>query len=144
VIRGSPGELLSSLGAGTSLLTESVAALEADPREHQVAEGRVLEFEDRGARQRWVVEHAATGYWVIADALDGDWTASIDGLPAPLIRADLMHRAIWVPPGRHEIRLAHRPVVALSLFGLSLAVLAALGFVALSSRVLRSRHAVPT
>jgi hypothetical protein len=130
VRRASGEEMLAGLDGDASLLTVAVATIDAPPGEHGAATGSVLTFDDVGERQRWIVAHDAPGYWVIADALDDDWVASVDGSPASFVRADLMHRAVWLPSGRHEVLLAHRPFALLTLFGLSLAVLGALAALA--------------
>jgi len=34
---------------------------------------------------------------------------SVDGTPAPLLRADGLFRAVRLAPGQHEVRFAYRP-----------------------------------
>ncbi len=51
------------------------------------------------------------GVLVLSDA-PGDvaaWRARIDGLPAPVWRANLAYLGVPVDPGRHEVRLDYRP-----------------------------------
>jgi hypothetical protein len=37
------------------------------------------------------------------------WRAAVDGQPAPLLRANLVMRAVPVPPGRHRLTLTYTP-----------------------------------
>ena len=122
---GSGPALLAALPKDPALLTEAVAILEtgSEPLREHLADpsAALLGFEDGNDQQRWTVRQSAPGYWAIADALDADWRATIDDTPASLVTADLAHRALWLPAGTHEVALRHRPDVALSLFGASLA-----------------------
>ncbi len=49
-----------------------------------------------------------SGYLFINDAWDPDWTAEVDGHPAPVLRADFMLRAIQVPTGSSKVVLTYR------------------------------------
>jgi uncharacterized membrane protein YfhO len=71
---------------------------------------------------------ASPAVLILADAFYPGWEATVDGLPAPLLRANLMFRGLALEPGRHEIVFSYRPAawrlgVAVSLG--ALAVLAA-------------------
>jgi len=58
-----------------------------------------------------VSAHAgADAYLVLADVWFRDWIARLDGIEVPLDRADLIFRAIRVPPGDHQIEFEYRPV----------------------------------
>lgn len=46
---------------------------------------------------------------VLRDSYDPSWTARIDGVPAEIVRANALYRAVAVPPGRHVIRFSYRP-----------------------------------
>lgn len=46
---------------------------------------------------------------LLNDAYFPGWTAEIDGQPAPLYRADVMFRAVVVPPGHHSLVVEYRP-----------------------------------
>jgi hypothetical protein len=59
-----------------------------------------------------VVLHAdvkSPAFLVLADAAFPGWEAMVDGVPAPVLRANLMFRAIGLEPGSHEIVFAYRP-----------------------------------
>jgi uncharacterized membrane protein YfhO len=45
---------------------------------------------------------------VILDPFYPGWTATLDGEPAPILRADFAFQAVPVRAGRHELRLTYR------------------------------------
>ena len=47
---------------------------------------------------------------VLSEVAYPGWQASIDGQPAPLLRADYVLRAVPVPPGEHTVSLEFRPI----------------------------------
>lgn len=49
------------------------------------------------------------GHVVVADAMQNDWVATIDGESADLVAADHAGVAVAVPEGRHEVELRYRP-----------------------------------
>ena len=54
-------------------------------------------------------ELSAAGYVVVVDTYDPGWRATVDGVAAPLLRANMAFQAVPVGPGRHRIELAYRP-----------------------------------
>jgi hypothetical protein len=48
------------------------------------------------------------GLVVILDPFYPGWTATLDGEPAPILRADFAFQAVPVRAGRHELRLTYR------------------------------------
>ena len=51
----------------------------------------------------------AEGVVIFNEAWDPGWRATVDGEPAPVLRANLLHRAVPVPAGAHEVVLVYRP-----------------------------------
>ncbi len=45
---------------------------------------------------------------VLNDLFAPGWTASIDGFPATVIRANYAVRGVWVPPGTHRVQFEYR------------------------------------
>ena len=57
---------------------------------------------------RVTVEATAPSIVVVRNAWDRGWSATVDGRPAPVLRADYLLQGIPVTEGRHEIRLTYR------------------------------------
>ena len=55
------------------------------------------------------IESVAEAWLVISDAWYPGWEATLDGAPLPLLRANLMFRAIPVPAGTNEVALRYQP-----------------------------------
>jgi hypothetical protein len=49
------------------------------------------------------------GYVVLLDGHDPGWRATVDGHPAPVLRANIVFRAVPVPAGRHVVEFVYRP-----------------------------------
>lgn len=63
------------------------------------------------------------GYLLLADTFYPGWTATVDGVPTPVYRANLSVRAVRLPGGRHRVRFAYEaPGVARGLRITSIAV----------------------
>ncbi|MEN6478879.1 MAG: glycosyltransferase family 39 protein [Anaerolineales bacterium] len=50
-------------------------------------------------------DSAAPGYLVISEWANREWRATLDGVDAPLLRADYALQALAVPAGQHTVRL---------------------------------------
>ncbi|HEX2725664.1 MAG TPA: hypothetical protein VHN20_07575, partial [Beijerinckiaceae bacterium] len=59
------------------------------------------------------VEAAAAGYVVLNDPWHPWWQVSVDGQPVPMLRANVLFRAVWVPAGSHAVRFEFRPLAGL-------------------------------
>jgi hypothetical protein len=57
------------------------------------------------------VDATGPGYLYVADGYDPHWRASIDGQPAPVLRANAAFKAVAIPAGRHRVTLDYRPGV---------------------------------
>ena len=70
---------------------------------------------------------------------DAGWTAAIDGAPAPLVRANLLMRAVKVDRGTHTVVLSYTPPGLRAAAVVSLASLCVVGACALAPRLRRRR-----
>jgi hypothetical protein len=89
----------------TTVLLEATPAAALQRRPGQV---RIV-----GYRNTVVVLEADSpdGGWVVLNDLWHPWWfAEVDGKPAEMLRANVLFRAVAVPPGRHTVRFAFRPV----------------------------------
>jgi hypothetical protein len=55
------------------------------------------------------VESDMGGFLLLTDAWHPWWRAEIDGVPAAILKADVLFRAVEVAPGRHRIRFTFHP-----------------------------------
>ena len=72
-------------------------------------------------------EAARDGYLVVTEGFAPGWRATVDGRPAPIVRANGLFRAVRVAAGRHRVTMRYRPPsipigVGLSLVGVLVAV----------------------
>jgi hypothetical protein len=75
------------------------------------------------------VDATAPSLVVVRNAWDRGWSATVDGLPVPVLRADYFLQGVPVPEGQHEIRLMYRePAIGR---GIRLSALAWLAFLAI-------------
>jgi hypothetical protein len=89
--------------------------------------------EDGFSAVKVAVDACAEGYLILADRFFPGWEATVDGIPSPIERADLVLRAVRVGPGKHEVAFRYRPSSfrrgallsgAAALLGLGLALVA--------------------
>lgn len=57
------------------------------------------------------VQTAADGYLLLTDAYYPGWSATLDGEPTPIYRADVMFRAVFVPAGEHQVTFSYSPFI---------------------------------
>ncbi len=57
-------------------------------------------------------ELTQSGHVVLLESWDPGWSATVDGVPAPVKRANLVFRAVPVAAGRHRVELVYRPAEA--------------------------------
>ena len=91
--------------------------------------GRCRIASERADRVRIEAELGADGHVVLVDGYDPGWRVTLDGRPAPLLRANMAFRAVAVPAGRHVVEMVYRPRAVLA--GLLLSGLTALTAAAL-------------
>lgn len=66
-------------------------------------------LEDSGDTVRARVDADGAGYLVLADAIQADWSATVDGVPAEIVDADYALGAVFVQAGRHDVEFAYAP-----------------------------------
>jgi hypothetical protein len=72
-------------------------------------QGRVRILERRMDRIELEAELGAPGYVVLTEAWDAGWFATVDGAPAPVLRANVLFRAVAAPAGRHLVSMRYLP-----------------------------------
>lgn len=73
------------------------------------AVGHVLSFERGGDDLSYRLEIERAGLFVIADNDFPGWTATVNGHPTPILRANAAFKALHVPEGLVDLRLHFRP-----------------------------------
>jgi hypothetical protein len=89
----------------TTVLLEDAPAAQPQRRP-----GRVRIVSYRNTEVVLEVESPDGGWAVLNDLWHPWWFAEIDGRPTALLRANVLFRAVAVPPGRHTVRLSFRPL----------------------------------
>ncbi|MDD4736424.1 MAG: hypothetical protein PHP44_10020 [Kiritimatiellae bacterium] len=77
------------------------------------------------------VQAEAAGYLRAADKFNPDWQALVDGAPSPILRADYLSQAVYIPAGNHRVELIYAPSnrsiqLQLAGYGLTLAAILSL------------------
>ena len=100
------GPLLRAAGGELAVLAEPPAGLPPPgaPQAPVAAEGIRVD----GPSLEATVVAPRDGLAVILDPFYPGWTATVDGKPAPILRADFAFQAVPVTAGRHELRLTYR------------------------------------
>jgi hypothetical protein len=118
------------------------AVLEGDPGIEATgagASGTATYTEVRPEDVRISVRAEAPSLVVVRNAWEPGWVASVDGTPAPVLRADYLLQAVPVPAGNHDVRLVYREPaiglgIALSAVAWTLFTLAAVAVAATTRR----------
>ena len=69
--------------------------------------GRARRTSWTAGEEHYEVESNASAYLVVRASHARGWRASVDGVPAPVLRANGKHRAVAVNAGRHEVVLRY-------------------------------------
>ncbi len=69
--------------------------------------GRARLTAESSGEERVEVETNASGYLVVRGSYARGWRARVDGVPAPVLRANGKHRAVAIPAGKHEVVLRY-------------------------------------
>jgi hypothetical protein len=89
----------------TTVLLEHVPAR---PAPAQPGTARIASY--RNTQVVVEADSPAGGWVVLNDVWQPWWFADVDGAPAELLRANVLFRAVAVPPGRHQVRFTFRPL----------------------------------
>ncbi len=81
----------------------------ARPPNGGASEGRVRIVDYRNTEVTIDVDSTAGGFVLLNDVWHPWWYAEIDGVPAPILKADVLFRAVEVAPGSHRVRFVFRP-----------------------------------
>ncbi len=159
-LQGSPGRAF--VIGRARVIPDDEAAIAAladwsfDPRQEVIlSAGRPLNGPARVGRTHIVVDRPeevvieavldAPGYLVLNDTNYPGWRATVDGHPAPILRANFLFQAVALTPGEHIVTFSYQPSTLrqgtrLSAIGLVLTV--ALGVIGIWSRrsARRRRH----
>jgi hypothetical protein len=103
---GVTGALLRAAGGELAVLAETPAGLAPPgaPQGPVAAEGIRVD----GPSLQATVVAPRDGLAVILDPFYPGWTATVDGKPTPILRADFAFQAVPVTAGTHELRLTYR------------------------------------
>lgn len=87
---------------------ETVVLSEAgEPGDGMPADVDVLE--DSGDTVRVRVQAQGAGYLVVGDAIQVDWSATVDGVPTDIVEADHALGALYIEAGPHDVELRYAP-----------------------------------
>ncbi len=98
-----------SFDPATSVVLESAARSEAPPAASIPA---TIGFDDYEINRLVLTvdnPQEAPGYLVLSEVWHPGWQATVDGLAAPILRANYAFRAVAIPPGRHQVTMIYRP-----------------------------------
>jgi hypothetical protein len=113
------------LGATPTAGLLAIAEPDFDPAQEVVLAGGPRSAPRQGFRARCTirersadrlmveVESSASGHLVVAEAYQDGWKATVDGAEVPVVAANVLFRAVAVPPGSHRVELRYRPAAAL-------------------------------
>ncbi|MBI4213911.1 MAG: hypothetical protein HY534_06330 [Chloroflexi bacterium] len=74
------------------------------PRE--AGSGRILSYRRGWNDVEVTAEAPQGGHLVVSEVGYPSWRAQLDGQPVPIMRANYLLQAVWLPPGTHRVRLA--------------------------------------
>ncbi len=112
--------------ARNTVLLESKDAVEpASPATGPA--GKVESFRRRPNSVTLQVNLSRPGYVVLLDRFDPNWQATVDGREVPVLRANLLFRAVRAPEGRHTVRFYYRQRGLAAGWAVSLGALALCG-----------------
>jgi hypothetical protein len=115
-VEADPQRILSRLAEAPVSVLRETALVEAPPADGFLGEpsatpdpGAVVDFSDRSEEVRVRVRAREPGFLFLADQYYPGWEATVNGVPAPLLRANYVLRAVRVPAGDSEVVFRYRP-----------------------------------
>jgi hypothetical protein len=90
----------------STVLLERPPAASTTPR--RPGQARIVSY--RNTEVILEADSADGGWVVLNDLWHPWWVAEIDGRAAEILRANVLFRAVAVPPGRHRVRFVFRPI----------------------------------
>jgi hypothetical protein len=88
---------------------EDLAREGVRPAGSAVGTGRILAATRGVNTARISVESTTPAWLVVTDSYSPGWSATVNGRPTPVVRADYAKRAIQVPAGRSEVAMRYLP-----------------------------------
>ena len=73
------------------------------------AQDRVTITRYEPERVELAVQADRPGYLVLTDSWYPGWNAAVDGRATPILRADVLFRAIQIEPGNHTVVFEYQP-----------------------------------
>jgi hypothetical protein len=110
--------------------------------------GRAVVTRDDSSELVIEAEAPENGFLLLADTYYPGWTATVDGTPTPIYRANLSVRGIELPKGRHQVRFTFeapgfRGGLRISIAAVSALLIWAVGAAYLDRRAFLRRHPGP-
>jgi len=89
-----------------TVLLDSAPSLTADPSAPATSPVQVVRFDPARVELRAALK--SPGLLLLTDHYDADWSATVDGAPATMLRANFIMRAVALPPGEHSVIFSFR------------------------------------
>src|SRR6202008_1319187 len=77
------------------------------PSGGEAGSARILRYDNTDVEVE--TDAPSGGFVVLNDVWHPWWQATVDGKPADILKANVLFRAVVVPPGRHEVRFTFPP-----------------------------------
>ncbi|HVR73534.1 MAG TPA: hypothetical protein VMT52_04355 [Planctomycetota bacterium] len=111
-----------------AIVQDPEGSLGAPPdRGEEIGAARVAMLKDGTTTLVIEVESPSAGLLVVSDSFDGGWKARVNGKEAPVLRADVVGRAVSVPAGRAHVEMVYAPAALMTGWVLSLLSAGTLG-----------------
>lgn len=120
-------EILRS--ASSSYPTDVLLASPPAGSTERSGSGSVSIIEWRSDRIRLLSKSDGPGFIMLSERFDPHWKAQLDGRPVPILRGDVLLRAVQVKAGKHELVYTYDDPLRIGSFALSLSSI--LGFLLL-------------